>query len=67
MSWSELFSGGEVRVFSRGEGVLEEVKKFCYQGNMMISCYIGASEVVSARIDSAWKKFRLLSGVLVGK
>ena len=34
---------------------------------MMISCYIGASEVVSARIDSAWKKFRLLSGVLVGK
>ena len=33
----------------------------------MISCYGGASEAVSARIDSAWKKFRELSGVLVGK
>ena len=27
----------------------------------------GASEVVSARIGSTWKKFRELSGVLVGK
>ena len=33
----------------------------------MISCYGGASEAVSARIDSARKKFRELSGVLVGK
>ena len=33
----------------------------------MISCYGGASEAVSARIGSAWKKFRELSGVLVGK
>ena len=33
----------------------------------MFSCYSGASEAVSARIGSAWKKFRELSGVLVGK
>ena len=33
----------------------------------MISCFGGASEAVSARIGSAWKKFRELSGVLVGK
>ena len=33
----------------------------------MISCYGGASEAVIARIDSAWKKFRELNGVLVGK
>ena len=33
----------------------------------MISCYGGASETVSARIGSAWKKFRELSGVLVRK
>ena len=33
----------------------------------MISCYSGTSEAVSARIASAWKKFRELSGVLVGK
>ena len=33
----------------------------------MISCYIGASEAVSARISSACKKFRELSGVLFGK
>ena len=33
----------------------------------MISCYSGASEAVSARTGSAWKKFRELSGVLVGK
>ena len=33
----------------------------------MISCYGGASEAVSARIGSAWKKFRELNGVLVGK
>ena len=33
----------------------------------MISCYGGASEAVSARIDSALKKFRELSGMLVWK
>ena len=52
--------------FKRGEDVLEEVEKFCYQVDM-ISCYVGTSEVVSARIGSAWKKCRELSGVLVGK
>ena len=48
--------------FKRGEDVLEEVKKFCYLDDM-ISCYGGASQAVSARIGSAWKKFRGLSGV----
>ena len=52
--------------FKTGEDVLEEVEKFCYLGDM-ISCFGGASEAVSARIGSAWKKFRELSGVLVGK
>ena len=46
--------------------VLEEVEKFCYLGDM-VSCYSGASEAVSGRIGSAWKKFKELSGVLVGK
>ena len=49
-----------------GEDVLEEVEKFCYLGDV-ISCYGGACEAVSARISSAWKKFRELSGVLAGK
>ena len=49
----------------RGEDVLEEVEKFCYLGDM-ISCYGGVSEAVSARIGSAWKKFRELSDLLVG-
>ena len=52
--------------FKIGEDVLEEVEKFCYLGDM-ISCFGGASEAVSARIGSAWNKFRELSGVLVGK
>ena len=52
--------------FKRGEDFLEEAEKFCYLGDM-ISCYGGASEAVSARIDSVWKKFRELSGVLVGE
>ena len=52
--------------FKTGEDVLEEVEKFCYLDDM-ISCFDGASEAVSARIGSAWKKFRELSGVLVGK
>ena len=30
----------------------------------MISCCGGASEVVSARIGSAWQKFRELSGFI---
>ena len=33
----------------------------------MFSCYGGTSEAVSARIGSAWKKFRELSGALVRK
>ena len=33
----------------------------------MISCYGGVSEAMSTRIGSACKKFRELSGVLVGK
>ena len=42
------------------------MEKFCCQGNI-ISCYGEASEAVSARIGNAWRKFRELSGVLVGK
>ena len=49
--------------FKRGEDVLEEVKNFCYLGDM-ISCYGRASKAVSG---SAWKKFRELKCVLVGK
>ena len=45
--------------FERGEGALEEVEKFCCLSDM-ISCYGG-------EIGSAWKKFKELSGVLVGK
>lgn len=52
--------------FKRSEDVLEEMEKFCYMGNM-ISCYGEAPETVGARIGSAWKKFRELSGVLFGK
>ena len=47
--------------FKRGEDSLGEVEKFCYMD--MISFY-GA---VSARIGSVWKRYRELSGVLVGK
>ena len=52
--------------FKRGEDVLDEVKKFCCQVDM-ISCYGGASEAVSAKIVSAWKRFGELIGLLVGK
>ena len=52
--------------FKTGEDVLEEVEKFCYLGDM-VSCFGGTFEAVSGRIRSAWKKFRELSGVLVGK
>ena len=51
--------------FKRGEDVLEAVERSCYLGD--ISCYGGASEEVSARMGSVWKKFRELSGLLVGK
>ena len=51
---------------TRGEDVLEEVEKFCFLGDM-ISCYDEVSEAVRTRTGSAWKKFRDLSGVLVGK
>ena len=57
---------GEKLEFKKGEDVLEEVGKFCYLGDMF-SRYGGASEAVSARIGSVWKKFRELSGVLVRK
>ena len=52
--------------FKTDEDVLEEVEKFCYLVDM-ISCFGGASEAVIARIGSAWRKLRELSGVLVGK
>ena len=52
--------------FKMCEDVLEELEKFCYLGDMII-CYGGASEAVSARTGSGWKKFRELCGVLVGK
>ena len=51
--------------FKRGEDALEEVEYFCYLGDMN-SCYGGASEAVNLIIGHAWKKFRELSGVLVG-
>ena len=59
-------SVGEKFEFKRGKDVLEELEKFCYLGDM-INCYGGASEAVSARTGSAWKKFRELSAVQVGK
>ena len=51
--------------FKRGDDVLEKVEKFCYLGDMS-SCCGGALGAVSA-IGSARKKFRKVSGVLVGK
>ena len=52
--------------FNMGEDVTEAVEKFSYQGNM-ISCYVAASEAVSARIGNRWKKFREISDALVQK
>ena len=52
--------------FKGGEDVSEEMENFCYLGDL-ISSYGGASEAVSARISSMWKKFRELSGVPVRK
>ena len=49
-----------------GEDVTEAVEKFFYLGNM-ISCSVAASEAVSARIGSGWKKFREISDALVRK
>ena len=60
------YSVEEKLEFKRGEDVLEEVEMFCYLGDMII-CYGAASEAVSVRIGSAWKKFRELRGVAVGK
>ena len=45
--------------FKRGKEVLEEVEKFYYLDDL-VSCYGGASEIVSAKIGIAWKKFRKL-------
>ena len=50
----------------RGEDILEEVERLCFLG-FMIRCYGGASEALTARTGSAWKKFRENSRVLVGK
>ena len=52
--------------FKKGEDVLEEMQKFCYLGDL-ISCYGGKSKAMSTRIGSAWKQFRELSAVVVGK
>ena len=43
------------------------MEKFCYHLGDIISFYGGVSEVVSARIGSACKKFWELSGKLVGE
>ena len=48
-----ICTGEEKLEFKRGEDSLGEVEKFCYLG-AMISCYVGASEVVSAKSDSMW-------------
>ena len=42
------------------------MEKFYCLGDI-ISCYEGATETVSARIVSSWKKSREFSSVLVGK
>ena len=42
------------------------MEKFCYLSDV-ISCYGGASEAVSGKIGSVWKKFKELNGVLVEK
>ena len=55
MSWSKLFSRGEVRI-QEVKMFKKEWKSFFYLGDV-ISCYEGASEAASARIGS----------VLVGK
>ena len=42
------------------------MEKLCYLGDM-ISCYGGASDAASGRIDNSWKKFSELTGALGGK
>ena len=42
------------------------MEKFCYFGDNL-SLYGGAYEVVSASKGNAWKKSRVLGGVLAGK
>ena len=56
----------EVPVFKCGNDQLEVVDKFCFLRDML-SSHCGVNEVVSAWIESAWKKFRELSEVLAGK
>ena len=51
--------------FKSGEDVLEEVKVFVMWVTWLV--VMVENEAVSARIGSAWKKFRELSGVLVRK
>ena len=63
MSWSSLFSRGEIK---RGEDILKEVKKFCYLGDMII-IMVEHLRRVSSTIGSACKNFRELSVMLVGK
>ena len=52
-----ICTGEEKLEFKRGEDSLGEVEKFCYLG-AMISCYVGASEAVSAKSDSIWEKVK---------
>ena len=42
------------------------MEKFCYLGDLT-RCHGGASKAVITRIGNVWKKFRKLSGVVVGK
>ena len=42
------------------------MEKLCYLGDT-ITCYGGASDATSGRIDNSWKKFRELTGALGGK
>ena len=50
----------------KGEYNSEKMEKCCYLGDMF-SLNGGASEAVSARICSAWEKFKKTGGVLFGK
>ena len=56
----------EAPVFKYGNDQEEVVNKFCYLGDML-SSYGGVAKAVSARIAIAWKTFRELSEVLIGK
>ena len=52
--------------FEKGENVLKEVKKFCYQG-VTISCYGGASEAVSGRTGSDCKEVQEVKWCVSGE